>query len=77
MEEIWKPVPSLHGVTASSLGRIKLPELVDPVLLKAREIYKQGFPSSLYSNVDNGIYDGMPNMIFLIKAIKAGMEMKK
>lgn len=25
-DEIWKPVPSLQGVTASSYGRIKLPE---------------------------------------------------
>lgn len=25
MEEIWKPVPSLPGVMASTLGRIKLP----------------------------------------------------
>lgn len=26
MEEIWKPVPSYPGLTASSLGRIKLPD---------------------------------------------------
>lgn len=26
MEEIWKPVPSKHGILASSFGRYKLPE---------------------------------------------------
>lgn len=26
-EEIWKPVPSMPGLTASSHGRIKLPEI--------------------------------------------------
>jgi hypothetical protein len=31
MEEIWKPVPSMQGLMASSLGRIKLPDGFAPL----------------------------------------------
>jgi len=31
MDEIWRPVPSLEGVTASNIGRIKLPDRTAPM----------------------------------------------
>jgi len=31
MEEIWKPVPSMQGLMASSFGRIKLPDSLAPL----------------------------------------------
>lgn len=52
------------------------PEPVDPVLLKAREIYMRRH-YSFRPDVCDGSWDHTHEMKLIIEGIKAGMEMKK
>lgn len=54
---------------------LEAPEPVDPVLLKAREIYQEGYPNK--RGVSNGSWDSDNRMRLVIEGIKAGMDMAK